>query len=124
MIAIRGTLSPEDAIVDMLAEGRRLSPDELPRDLWSSTAGEENGFYVHMGMLASARHLRDTIARLQLIEKARAKRPGYPLVVCGHSLGAGVASVLAFLLRKKYPEVKGYAFSPPLGLMRYLHAFQ
>ncbi len=117
VIAIRGTLSPEDAIVDMLAEGRRLNPDELPSDV---PAEEVHSYYVHMGMLASARLLKDTIARLQLIEKARARRPDYPLVVCGHSLGAGVASVLAFLLKKQYPEVKGYAYSPPLGLMKWV----
>ncbi|CUT99250.1 sn1 specific diacylglycerol lipase beta [Echinococcus multilocularis] len=114
IIAIRGTLSPEDVIVDMLAEGKRLLSDELPFDV---PADQILDFYVHMGILYTARNLRDIILRLQLIEKARVKRGSYPLVVCGHSLGAGVASVLAFLLRKSYPEVKAYAYSPPLGLM-------
>ncbi|KAL5106095.1 Synaptotagmin-like protein 4 [Taenia crassiceps] len=114
IIAIRGTLSPEDVIVDMLAEGKRPLLDELPSDV---PAEQISDFYVHMGILYTARNLRDIIIRLQLVEKARIKRPCYPLVVCGHSLGAGVASVLAFLLRKCYPEVKAYAYSPPLGLM-------
>uniref|UniRef100_A0A5K3EMG5 sn-1-specific diacylglycerol lipase n=2 Tax=Mesocestoides corti TaxID=53468 RepID=A0A5K3EMG5_MESCO len=114
LVTIRGTLSLEDMIVDMLAEGLSLSAGEMPPDV---TVGDIQGYYVHMGILTSARNLRDIILRLQLIEKARLKRPSYPLVVCGHSLGAGVASVLALLLKKYYPEVKGYAFSPPLGLM-------
>lgn len=117
IIAIRGTLSLEDVIVDMLVEGKHLSSDELPHDVHSDHASD---FYVHMGILSTARNLRDLILRLELIEKARAKRPTYPLVVCGHSLGAGVASVLAFLLKKHYSEVKAYAYSPPLGLMRYV----
>lgn len=118
IIAIRGTLSPEDVIVDMLAEGKRPLSDELPSDV---PAEQIPDFYVHMGILYTARNLRDIILRLQLVEKARVRRPCYPLVVCGHSLGAGVASVLAFLLRKCYPEVKAYAYSPPLGLMRYCY---
>ena len=35
------------------------------------------------------------------------------LVVTGHSLGAGTASVLAFLLRRLYPDTVCYAYSPP-----------
>ena len=44
----------------------------------------------------------------------------YKIVVTGHSLGAGTATILAFLLREKYPErgVTCYAFSPPGGLLR------
>ncbi|VDL52543.1 unnamed protein product [Hymenolepis diminuta] len=114
IVSIRGTLSVEDAIVDMLIEGNHLAPDEMPPDV---PVEDHADFFIHMGMLSSARNIRDMILRGQLIEKARVHRPNYPLVVCGHSLGAGVASVLALLLRKFYPEVKAYAYSPPLGLM-------
>jgi len=38
---------------------------------------------------------------------------GYQLVITGHSLGAGVASVLALLLRPEYPRLICYAYSPP-----------
>ncbi|KAM7538887.1 hypothetical protein Aperf_G00000052112 [Anoplocephala perfoliata] len=114
VVAVRGTLSLEDALVDMLVEGNHLAADEIPPDV---SAEDGANFFVHMGMLSTARNLRDIILREQLIEKARVHRPDYPLVICGHSLGAGVASVLAFLLRKYYSEVKAYAYSPPLGLM-------
>lgn len=47
----------------------------------------------------------------------------YKLVVTGHSLGAGVASVLAFLLyqSKDYRErIICYAFSPPGCVFRFV----
>lgn len=31
----------------------------------------------------------------------------------GHSLGAGVATLLGFLLRQRYPSLKVYAFATP-----------
>jgi len=38
---------------------------------------------------------------------------GYGLMVVGHSLGAGVASILSLMLKPKYPELRCIAFSPP-----------
>lgn len=42
----------------------------------------------------------------------------YKLVITGHSLGGGVASVLAWLYLPAYPDLVCYAFAPPGGLMR------
>jgi len=36
----------------------------------------------------------------------------------GHSLGAGVAAILAILLKNDYPNLKCISFSPPGGLLR------
>eukprot|EP00939_MAST-03C_sp_MAST-3C-sp1_P003971 g3971.t1 len=41
----------------------------------------------------------------------------YRLVLVGHSLGAGIASLLAVLLRPTWPDLECIAFSPPGGLM-------
>ena len=49
----------------------------------------------------------------KIIEKAFEMYPDYDLILTGHSLGAGVASLLALKLRPKYPDVKVYAFSTP-----------
>jgi len=43
----------------------------------------------------------------------------YELVLVGHSLGAGVAAILAVLLRREHPTLHCYAYSPPGCLMRY-----
>ena len=37
----------------------------------------------------------------------------YPLVLCGHSLGAGVASILSIMLRPSFPSLKCFAYCPP-----------
>ncbi len=41
----------------------------------------------------------------------------YRIVACGHSLGGGIAALLAMMLRQRAPEVKCYAFAPPGGLL-------
>ena len=48
-----------------------------------------------------------------LLKRQFEKFKGYRLVLCGHSLGAGVVSVLSVILQKEYPDLKCYAFSPP-----------
>lgn len=42
----------------------------------------------------------------------------YNLVIVGHSFGAGVASLLAIILRPRYPRLHCYAFAPPGGLIK------
>jgi len=38
---------------------------------------------------------------------------GYQLVLTGHSLGAGCAAILSFMLKGKFPSLRCLAFSPP-----------
>lgn len=46
---------------------------------------------------------------------------GYQLVITGHSLGAGVASILALLIKLNlnFPNMTCYAFSPPGSLFSF-----
>lgn len=45
------------------------------------------------------------------------REPNLQLIICGHSLGAGVAALLSLLLRPYFPRVRCYAFSPPGALV-------
>ncbi|CAH8670206.1 unnamed protein product [Schistosoma haematobium] len=114
VISIRGTLSFDDTIVDLLYDGVRLSEVE---DFVESKTGRRPCFIGHRGMVERSRHLYSCLLTDHSIETAFSKKPQYKLVVCGHSLGAGIASFLSVILHCKYPDVKGYAFSAPLGMM-------
>jgi sn1-specific diacylglycerol lipase len=41
----------------------------------------------------------------------------YNLLVIGHSMGAGVAALLAILLHNEYSTLECYSYSPPGGLL-------
>ena len=52
--------------------------------------------HVHGGFLAAARNLVQPVAAA--LQTAAERCPGYPVLLCGHSLGGGVVAVLAMLL--------------------------
>ncbi|KAH8864792.1 Sn1-specific diacylglycerol lipase beta [Schistosoma japonicum] len=114
VISIRGTLSFDDTIVDLLYDGVRLTEVET---FVESKTGKRPCFIGHRGMVERSRHLFNSLLTDRSLEIAFSKKPHYKLVVCGHSLGAGIASFLSAILRSTYPDVKGYAFSAPLGMM-------
>ena len=45
---------------------------------------------------------------------------GYQLILTGHSLGAGTATLLAMLLRPQFTNLHCFAYSPPGGLLSLL----
>ncbi|KAF6032247.1 hypothetical protein EB796_009466 [Bugula neritina] len=72
-----------------------------------------------IGMVAAADNIFAELTEHQILESAfdRCPTSGYSLLVTGHSLGAGVAPIISFRLREKYPHLYCYAFSPPGGLL-------
>ncbi|XP_023332335.1 sn1-specific diacylglycerol lipase beta-like [Eurytemora carolleeae] len=141
VIAIRGTLSISDMFTDLRGEPGHLA------DCEEVEFGIDPTFKGHKGMVAAASYvyrrlhglpvsqrkkndqvrserveiLRQTLEEFQDIHL---KGHTYPLhykfvLVTGHSLGAGTASILAFMLRAKYPDrnIICYAYSPPGGLL-------
>ncbi|KAK6187867.1 hypothetical protein SNE40_005799 [Patella caerulea] len=106
VIAIRGTMSLEDALTDLSAVGVNVHVEGVM------------DCYVHCGMLKCALYIESQLKELQLIEKAFDALPeATGLVITGHSLGAGAAAILAMKLRPDYPDLICYAFSPPGGLL-------
>ena len=90
----------------------------------------EQQLLAHRGIVKSADNLLVFLHQTQLLERALADHPDYSVVTTGHSLGAGIASVLALKLRRQFQkstafatpptpptEVRCYAFSPPGGLL-------
>lgn len=130
IIVIRGTLSLEDCLTDVIAHNCSLSEaaEEFEFD------GHEG--YAHHGMLHAALWLRREIEQLGVLDviytNAKplplfqqlnlASYSNYTLTTCGHSLGAGTATLLTMMLRSKYPGARCYAFSPPGCVLSEAHA--
>ncbi|SCZ87616.1 BZ3500_MvSof-1268-A1-R1_Chr2-2g05082 [Microbotryum saponariae] len=97
---VRGTQSLADIRTDLEAG---LEPVELP-SLDPSSRGTET-FKAHAGILAAARRLLDpeTSPLFTKLRKALEDHPGYSLVLTGHSLGAAIASTVAFLVGQYTP---------------------
>uniref|UniRef100_A0A7R9ZAK0 sn-1-specific diacylglycerol lipase n=1 Tax=Pseudictyota dubia TaxID=2749911 RepID=A0A7R9ZAK0_9STRA len=115
ILTIRGTASFEDIVIDL-----QLTPSKM------DGVGKRCGFdgtdqFCHRGVITRCRWLYDDLERhgildeLLLGEKPRC--PNHRLVITGHSLGAGCASVLSLMLRQRFPALQCYAFCPPGGLL-------
>ncbi|KAL2088957.1 hypothetical protein ACEWY4_015856 [Coilia grayii] len=111
VISIRGTLSLKDALTDLTGDSERL-PVEEQHGTWLG----------HKGMVYSAEYIKKKLEQEMILSQAfgRDLSKGtmhYGLVIVGHSLGAGTAAILSFLLRPQYPSLHCYAYSPPGGLL-------
>jgi len=97
-------------------------------DMESTENVDVSGWKAHRGILKAAQRLKAKLEKHHLLELAFSEHQDYKLVITGHSLGAGVASLLALLLRPVYKELQCFAYSPPgwlvsLPLSRYADDF-
>lgn len=106
LVAVRGTLSLKDVLTDLSAECENLSVE-----------GVSGTCYAHKGICQAAHYIYKRLENDGILSQAFNIAPEYTLVITGHSLGAGAASLLAVLLRSTHPSLQCYAFSPPGGLM-------
>ncbi|KAI7852929.1 hypothetical protein BDC45DRAFT_511843 [Circinella umbellata] len=88
VLTCRGTLGLSDVLTDLMCDYTEFS---LPSD-------DEIKFKAHGGMFEAAQLLAKQKGKVyQTILDGLERYPSYGLVLCGHSLGAGVASLLGVL---------------------------
>lgn len=92
VLVVRGTNDLSDVLTDSYAEGTPFC-----------------GGWAHTGMARAARWLRREVG--PALQQLRAC--GYSITLAGHSLGAGVASLLAALLLPEYPDITMVGFATP-----------
>jgi len=96
VVAFRGTYHIRDALLDLVATNTQFL----------------NGL-AHTGILKAS------FGKLQILSPVILdcckKYPSYKVIVVGHSLGAGIASLFTLLFNTAYPEIPihCYAFAPP-----------
>lgn len=93
VISVRGTLSLQDLITDLNAEGEPLPTNPIHED-WLG----------HKGMVQAANYIKQKLLDDAILDKAFNYCPemnsqSYDLVLVGHSLGAGTAAILSILLK-------------------------
>ena len=110
VIAIRGTISMEDWVIDL-----QYVPS--PLDKAGNICGfNGEGHLCHKGVLTRAKWLYNDLKKYHTLKQLYAEDSPYKehdLVVVGHSLGGGCAQVLSLLLRPSFPSLKCYAYEPP-----------
>jgi hypothetical protein len=92
VLTCRGTLGLSDILTDLSFDYTEFN---LPTD-------NNSIFKAHSGMLDAAQLLAKEKGKVyQKIRQGLVKYPDYSLVMCGHSLGGGVASLLCVLWSQK-----------------------
>ncbi|KAF9961273.1 hypothetical protein BGZ70_008329, partial [Mortierella alpina] len=110
VLTCRGTLGLSDVLTDLCAHYDDLvlpTPHHPSGKNGAPATGSK--YKVHAGMHASARLLSlETSTVFKTIKKALDDYPDYGLVLCGHSLGGGVAAILGVLWAMKSQDFVAY----------------
>ena len=136
VVSVRGTMSVQDCITDsmykpVLLDAHAIAMPELKGDQLHCHAGVvtatnfilsdlERHRVLHQVLLGEAVEGRNGERQSgdQRLDQTQASgHEGWSLVICGHSLGAGVATVLSLHLRQHFPDVRVWGIEPPGGLM-------
>jgi len=108
VLSVRGSLSLEDIVTDTL-----VLPESL-EEVGTKYGFDGRGQYCHAGVLACFENVIRDLEKHGWLERLLEEQyPNYNLRIVGHSLGAGVCTLLGYVLRSKYPSLKVFGYSPP-----------
>ncbi|KAL3945800.1 MAG: hypothetical protein SGBAC_000072 [Bacillariaceae sp.] len=134
IVGVRGTSSLEDILTDCCGSAVPLNKQDFDEEEENCMGdmgieitdlggiieddNSEKNIRCHEGILIASKRLLDEIDEHI---KNWVVDAGWQVILCGHSLGAGAATIAAFLLRSRYPklaekenfQVEVYAFAPP-----------
>ncbi|KAF9112330.1 hypothetical protein BGX27_003539 [Mortierella sp. AM989] len=133
VLVLRGTKSLHDLMIDLTCDAADLWLDhdttplvDAKGNVVNDSQQKKRPFRVHGGFLKAARTIAsaETIGIQEKVKAALEARPGYSLLLIGHSLGAGIASILSTLWADPStgltPEVPSHVStgtsSSPVGL--------
>ncbi|PWN36164.1 uncharacterized protein FA14DRAFT_146375 [Meira miltonrushii] len=99
VLVLRGSLTLGDIAIDLTCESANFD------EQWSDDAKDRSGqgeetasFIVHEGMYETAKEIGEIGRPVhRAVRRAMLAHPGYALDITGHSLGAGVAALLAIM---------------------------
>ncbi|KAF9361601.1 hypothetical protein BGX26_001101 [Mortierella sp. AD094] len=106
VLVLRGTKSLHDLMIDLTCDAADLWLDhdttplvDAQGNVVNDSQRKKRPFRVHGGFLKAARTIAsaETIGIQEKVKAALDARPGYSLLLIGHSLGAGIASILSTL---------------------------
>ncbi|KAL7543495.1 hypothetical protein ACHAWF_014294 [Thalassiosira exigua] len=114
VLSIRGSLSPRDILTDLCASSENFLVEDGPNigDVEGASAPPLLMGRAHKGMVDAAR----SVARMtgKVISDELEARPDYDLVIVGHSLGGGVAAVVAAMWRRRFQgRVRSIGYGNP-----------
>ena len=110
VISIRGSGSIPDLLTDLSATPTVMA------DVFK-TGNLDRKFLAHGGMIQAAYYIYKKLVDENILHMAFIRCNDYKIIVTGHSLGAGIASILGFFLRSTYSNTYVFAYGPPGGLL-------
>ncbi|KAF8351089.1 hypothetical protein F5887DRAFT_1125059 [Amanita rubescens] len=140
VLVLRGTMSLNEIAVDLTCEPEPFKPatsyvsQDAPPAVPGNYQSPETGpppeavdtptYHVHSGMLRLARAMGDVGKPVQLaVQDALHHNPGFELVMCGHSLGAGVATLLGLMWADPRTCLTVPSSGLPVGRRVYVYCF-
>lgn len=125
VLTCRGTLGLGDVLTDLTCDYKEftLPTDQLPH-AHNPNKNHPRHYIAHGGMLEAAQLLATQKGKVfEAIKKGLEAHPSYGLVLCGHSLGAGVASLLGVLWSEEKVHFLSRCVEDNVGLDSFTAAF-